>query len=206
MSRVLVCGMYRSGTTFIHEMLKQVVSKVDANYELKKPHLGWGRRLKPLEDDILIYCYRDVRDIIVSYCQSRKFTYDSFKIHANNPQSLIYKLIDLDDRVRSHPTNKLTLRYETDIFGKELEVLNKITNLIGIDGRYNLEVSNNFKIEKIKKITDKIEKFKHSVSNWWPNHVTDGKSGKWKDYFTNELDWIENDDKVKSWLIKNNYE
>ena len=94
----------------------------------------------------------------------------------------------------------------TDIFGKELEVLNKITNLIGIDSRYNLEVSNNFKIEKIKKITDKIEKFKHSVSNWWPNHVTDGKSGKWKDYFTNELDWIENDDKVKSWLIKNNYE
>ena len=48
--------------------------------------------------------------------------------------------------------------------------------------------------------------FEHSVSNWWPNHVTDGKSGKWKDYFTNELDWIENDDKVKSWLIKNNYE
>lgn len=204
MSKNLIycCGMYRSGTTLIYNILKQAQKEK----MIKKVHQDWLDH-KHFEDTS-VYSYRDVRDVIASFCYRDKMNFNSFNIHRRNAINFCRWMIEYDYKFKEfsnkNPARTLIFRYESDIVNDNIILYEKITNFFGIS-TFPENLKEKFKFEKIKKHTDSIKKHEPETE-FWPNHLNDGSTEKFKKIFSHdEINLFYDDPIIHQWLKENNY-
>ena len=211
MKKLHACGFYRSGTTFVYNVLLLAKERFNLNYEIaEKTHYHWVERVS--KEDISIYPYRNILNSCASYFRfhlvNESITHigngeylqvydknspkrgfqESFNVNTIFDFCLVMDKLVNEKIKEGH--NVLKIKYETDIFAdctigikKILDCLN--VNYSQIDINF-IESYLNFKT--IKKEVNKLpKKFKMIKEQFWSNHIYDGVSD-YKEYFT-EFDW-----------------
>lgn len=175
MNKIIVCSMYRSGGTLLFNILKEVVAKNNLPFSVGKRHLNWNDNKKKWigvdevfeEDSMLFYSYRNVDDVVTSYCKRERITNENdFKKLVGGKSEEQFKewILDQDRRVKPYA---ISFCYETEIDGKELELQNKIEDI------FNVERSNESKFlrSELKKFTDCLTSLDNETQ-FWPNHIS----------------------------------
>ena len=212
MRKLYACGMYRSGSTFIYNLLRLIIKK----YNLEEYGIGRKKHESWLEDvtaeDFSIYSYRDVRNVCASWI---KFNKNNFKIKDNGKgysqqmfngewqiftiNNFIGYLIEYDEKITKHAKknnlNVLNLCYEKDIFIDNKIAIVKILEFLNIEYT-DKDVEwfyNKLNVNVIKERCESIFKGTHEFeTKLWYKHINDGISDH-KTYFTNgELDNLDN--------------
>jgi len=213
---VCCCGNYRSGSTLIYLIARHLIDYSGcADYMIEKIHEDWPQLLMRPERSILLYSYRDVRDVMASFSQMRSSDFDTFEDRTGkgprrNVVEFIKFMIRYDINVKRYcnqfPAHTLIFKYETDIIGKTCQLVEKIREfLLMPDDRWSKEIAQNLSFENVKGYTDAL--VKHDiVSDLHPNHLTDGKTEKYKEVFTeDQINQINGDEEIAGWLIENGY-
>jgi hypothetical protein len=201
--KIYCAGMYRSGTTLIYNFLKfcgctRIVKVHDCSF---------------MDSEInAIYCYRDVRDIIASFCIKEQCTFDNF--HVRNlkgvgPIELAERMVMMDRKVMDHAghgrDDLITMRYELDIVSPHWGLLVPIVSaFVGAKIDYE-EAMGRFNLSTIKQHTDSLAKW-DPHTHWHPRHVHDGKPGKYKMFTAEQIDQFNQSELIRSWLEDNGYE
>ncbi|GAG21799.1 unnamed protein product [marine sediment metagenome] len=210
--------MYRSGSTFLYNMVKELKKYHNKQeWKLHKVHEGWLSWLGPNElgedrpkgtQDVSIYSYRDVRDVIASFCYRDNMNFETFSIHGRKAIPFIEWIIDYDQKIKNliQCYSILNLKYEDCILGNPISTYNAVSGVLGVSQLYNIELSEQLCLEKQK---EKIQGLKDADTNtlYWPNHIKDGRSNKYKDIFTDEeIKLINSNQYIKNYLKNNGYE
>ena len=213
---VCCCGNYRSGSTLIHLIARNLIQYWGcSDYMIRKIHEDWPNVLTRPERNILLYSYRDVRDVMASFCQMQHCDFDTFedktgKGPKRNVVEFIKFMIKYDTNVKRYcnafPAHTLIFKYETDIKEKTYQLVEKIRQFLLIpDNRWSKETAQNLSFQNVKGYTDSLAKH-DEASNLHPNHLTDGKTEKYKEVFTeDQINQINGDEEIAGWLIKNGY-
>ena len=223
--------MYRSGSTFLYNMVRELKKHHNKQeWKLHKVHEGWSDIPKGSQD-VSIYSYRDVRDVIASFCYKYNMNFETFLIHERKTIPFIKWIIDYDQKIKSICANNvslyknvsssitksglqvvfpiyriLNLKYEDCILGNPISTYNAVSGFLGVSQLYNIELSEQLCLERQKK---KIQNLKqHDVeTEYWPNHIKDGKANKYKNIFTDEeIKLINSNQYIKNYLKNNGYE
>ena len=211
---ICCCGNYRSGSTLIYMIASNLLKAAGCqNYELTKLHEQWMLS-KKTNNDIFIYSYRDVRDVMASFCQKDKCDFNTFRDHSGGERhdvvEFIKFMIRYDESVRhfhhEKPNHCLILRYETEIIGKTYELVEKIRKFISIpDNVWSAKIAEKFSFEKNKEFAVNLSEL-DQTTKLHPNHLKDGKIAKYNEVFKKEeIDQMNGDPKISNWLIKNGY-
>tara|TARA_R110000751_G_scaffold42691_3_gene98942 strand:- start:506 stop:1075 length:570 start_codon:yes stop_codon:yes gene_type:complete len=175
-------------------------------WELHKVHEGWSDIPKGSQD-VSIYSYRDVRDVIASFCYKYNMNFETFLIHERKTIPFIKWIIDYDQKIKSMCANNVSLyKYEDCILGNPISTYNAVSGFLGVSQLYNIELSEQLCLERQKK---KIQNLKqHDVeTKYWPNHIKDGKANKYKNILTDyEIKLINSNQYIKNYLKNNGYE
>ena len=171
--KIIVCSMYRSGGTLLFNILKEIVEKNKLSFIVQKRHTNWTNTEKKWVgpggyegNELLFYSYRDVDDVIFSYCKREKITdEEGFKKLTNNSKEGFKKWITDQDKLVS--PHAICFSYEREINNREIELQNKLEKL------FNVPISNktNFLRSEVKKFTDSLERV-DIKTGFWPNHVS----------------------------------
>jgi len=194
--------MYRSGSTFTFNLCNRLHKEYkDQVPKPHKIHEKWSVRSKP--DDLLIYSYRDIRVSAASLMRKKNLDINSFaQFYKGGLISWLEMLVDYDNAVKNSHNKKLILRYEQDI----VTLKNAITKTSKF---FNINLSNSklkdlatvFSLQNTKIFVDALNK--HDVhTQYHPNHISVDKTD-YRDYFDSSI--YSNNDKIKDWLVKNNY-
>tara|TARA_Y100001938_G_C8063762_1_gene418923 strand:- start:362 stop:1021 length:660 start_codon:yes stop_codon:yes gene_type:complete len=208
------CGNYRSGSTLIYRIIKNLIKETGSEsfYKTTKVHQDWMEKFN--EEDLSIYSYRDVRDAMASFCYKDKVNFETFRDHTGagrNVIEFIKWMIDYDDFIKKYeqerPGNVIIFKYEDDIIGKTFQVVESIRKfLLILDDRHSQSIAEKLSFENAKKISDTLVQHDQSTQ-LHPNHLKDGKPQKYKEAFSKEqIEKINNDEKISAWLNKNGYE
>lgn len=228
---VVTCaGMYRSASTLSYNIAKTIIEKAGLGYPLAYPGVEdinkkeiiiskcheidpkWGvYDEKYWRQFYCIYTFRDIRDVMASFCIWRNMTLKDFDFQGNTARSMITWLLDMDDRWRSME-KLLLLKYKDHVpYGKrEIGILAyKISSFLKIDvsAQNYSEIADRFNIDSMKQISDNLlEGDKTTLLN--PNHIKDGKPGKWKTQFTEEekQEYFFSNNRLMEWLSKYKFE
>lgn len=195
--------MYRSGSTFIFNLLKHIVKHYKLNYSVRKHHEEWLSIVKP--EDISVYTYRDVRFACASMMRKNNLTVDNFnEFRGYTIDDFICKLINHDNTVKQTTNNLLKLKYETDILNIDRCVVKVLLFLnLQLDNDFIQFCINKLDLNTIKTVTDNLLNHQPETE-WWPNHV----STEYTDYKTyfNMSDLTTNTyELLTQWLTVNNY-
>lgn len=203
---IAVCGMPRSGSTLMFNIIKKVIEtknnktdtftrndkqyKILLKYEIsslvKKVHSYspfLARRIKKRKT-IGFFTHRDIRDIVVSEQQ---------KGVVENPDSWKYKM-----RLRSIVNNALLYAKGPNMYivsyeklkNKPGEVIKKVS--YALDATLSQEEIDQIKealsIKNVKNELKQIpeEKRRNFSNQLHKNHIADGKTGKWKKYLSKQ--------------------
>ena len=201
--KVNVYGMYRSGSSFIYNVVKEFTD------DITKLHGA------DIDDTLTIYSYRDVRNACASIIRMNNMTYDKHgdfidksicKVSGErfNISEFINELIDYDNKLDDY--NILKIRYEDDILNDNKKAITKILDYISVPYDIDLvnKISDKLDINKQKIIVDNIKTVYDDESKYFKNHIGNGKTN-YKDYFT--IDDLSFSVKIKlvNWLTKRNY-
>ena len=192
MLNIIISSMYRAGSTLCYNI---VSDSLEAHHDVKKSLTSDGCEVNGVgihkhhqetpsilkSNDTVIYLYRDILDTLVSYCQRKNTNFSTFNLHGWDAIEYINIMIKLDNEMKSYPIKKLDLCYEETILDVK-GLCKKLESFLEIQIPY----SNSYEINNVKSITSNLDK--HNLeTNYHPNHVKDGKIGKWKS-FINEND------------------
>ena len=222
-NKIIVCGMYRSGSTLLFNILKYLCNELDIlNLGAKtltthKVHLDWTNPTMPQKwafikescepENLVIYSRRDVRDVICSYIEREKCTLGDFRHAGKDYIKFLEWVVKNDELINKESvrnSNIKILRYENDIKGDENLpfLIDKILLYFKITSpRKNLELEQ-FKFLTTKNKCDMLDGLE-GASQYWPNHLTDGSIGKYNTLLTKEeLNSISNNKILKKWINK----
>lgn len=204
---VYPCGNYRSASTGVRHLVnKMVKNHHNINVNNDYPH---QKCLEIELDDngIIIYTYRDVRNVISSFIKKSEDTvpgnsfgsYSKLKILHETPINFLLKYyIKTDNIIKEkalqNPKNYIIFRYETDIINNMEFVLEKLSNKLGITTNYDI----------LKKPLVTIEGFKNDIN--WSNHISDGNSDFKKLLNEDQVKELESNNEINEWLQRNGYE
>lgn len=196
------CGMYRSGSTLTYMICQKLIDYNSLNGSLfvdKRHHTI-------IPDSNSIYSYRDVRDVIASFIQKYKFSFNDFKIEEKKVFEFIDWIIEFDNKIRISSTNKLILRYES--FVDDLpSLINEISMFLNLKPDFNEKISQEVSFDKLHALTNNPSFKKDWKTQLWPRHLKDGKIKKYKEILTeSQLQQIYQKTKAKNWLEENKYE
>ena len=180
-----------------------------------KIHEDWPKLLLRPERSIMLYSYRDVRDVMASFCQKDHSDFDTFKDRTGkgprrNVVEFIKFMIEYDNNIKRYcnqfPDHTLIFKYETDIIGKTYQLVEKIREFLLIsDDRWSKEIAQNLSFENVKRYAHALDEYE-PASALHPNHVGDGKTEKYKEVFTeDQINQINSDETIAGWLIENGY-
>jgi|GEM_PF-1860445 len=202
---IVVCGMARSGSTLLFNIIKEMVNfhyrKIDPyfiddseysnllNHEIslfiKKNHrysFSLQRRLKK-KLTFGFFTHRDIRDVVVSLMQNGRIT-DFNKWSADGR---LRKIVN-DALLYARTGNVMMIEYE-DLLNNKLKVIDIIAdnlklNLFPEEEQSIVEKTDLVSTKKLlsAKETDTIDLANHLHKN----HISDGKVGKWKEILTKE--------------------
>ena len=211
---VWCCGNYRSGSTLIYRIITNLIKETGSEsfYKTTKVHQDWMEKFN--EEDLSVYSYRDVRDVMASFFYRDKVDFNTFRDHTGAGRNVIQFMkwmIDYDDFIKKYeqerPGNIIIFKYEDDIIGKNFQVVESIRNfLLILDDRCSQPIAEKLSFKNSKKISDTLLQHDQQTQ-LHPNHLKDGKPDKYKEAFTEEqLKQINQDEKICQWLTKNGYE
>ncbi len=210
---VWCCGNYRSGSTLIYRIITNLIKETGSEsfYKTTKVHQDWMEKFN--EEDLSVYSYRDVRDVMASFFYRDKVDFNTFRDHTGAGRNVIQFMkwmIDYDDFIKKYeqerPGNVIIFKYEDDIIGKTFQVVESIRKfLLILDDRRSQPIAEKLSFENTKRISDTLIQHDQSTQ-LHPNHLKDGKPDKYKEAFTEEqLKQINQDEKICQWLTKNGY-
>ena len=184
-TNIYCCGMYRSGSTVIYNILQKLIEHHNLQVQLYKVHQEWNRdRVDP---SFSIYSYRDIRDVCISFMQKDKMTFESFKIHNWDIVEFCKKMINYDQLVKHYKKDDakvLILKYEEDVIGNDVVPLCiKISDFLELPNTTCCDIGKQFSLKVVKKYCDTLKTLDRK-SGFWPGHAHDGKSGKYKEILT----------------------
>jgi LPS sulfotransferase NodH len=203
---IIVCGMQRSGSTLlfniINEVLKENNSHIDTFFEeeikykkllaserstlVKKNHTYLplvAKRIKKGQT-IGFFTHRDIRDVIVSSIQ--KGWLNSIDEWISN---LRIKYMINNSILYAKTPNMHIVSYE-QLMGSKTEVIINVANKLGIslsqEAIEKIEKNTSMNIVK-KKLQEIPEGMKLEYSDQLhKNHIADGKIGKWRNHLSEE--------------------
>jgi len=204
-------GVYRSGSTLIYNLLWHILRKKHFTVkEVYKLHYGQWLNKTNLMEDISFCTIRDVRDSAASMLRKTNVHFSELKKKKNvTIDEFILRNIKHGNKIKKHKEEGAEiyfLRYEVDIL-KPSNAARSICDVFEVElsDKEANEIDNLFSIESQKKIVDKlIENKSCGTTQYWPNHIGDGRTS-YKDYFSyNDLkeDTLE---VLEQWLNENNY-
>jgi len=203
---IVVCGIPRSGSTLLYKLIEEIIITEirnneiyfasdkeyldalnnDFSYTLKKNHIYSPLLVKRIKSQksIGFFTHRDLRDVVVSFMQSGWL--QDFDEYIRSEK---LKRISYDAILYAKTRNIVCIRYE-DLMNQTSLIMNKICNRLNI----KLDVKDiNYIIDKysINKVKEMAKKKEGNIkmgkgADFHPNHVSDGKSGKWRKYLTEE--------------------
>lgn len=188
-------GIYRSGTTLVYNIVRKIIETISSplyrtdmgcmnkTYKIHKKHEDavLGRNtIKPSEKTI--YSYRDLRDVVASFCIKRNMNINNFNINGQKVIRFIECMIKYDKAMMKR-NNILVLRYEKDIMDIK-SLIPKIVNFLNVKINIDDTFINCFTIESIKKHIENIKTPFDRDTLFWQKHISDAKIGKWQNYFT----------------------
>jgi hypothetical protein len=226
---VISCvGMYRSGSTLTFNIVNTIVKNgglgtylaypdirhlsskeivvckyhdVDPKWDISKNE-HWKKCLN-------IYTFRDIRDVLSSFCVWYDMGLDNFNFQGNNAAQMIDWLIKLDKKWKS--SAGLILKYDDYHPYDEKSVLkltNKIINYIDIHPPKETinEICEKYTFKSCKDVADQLlEGDKTTLLN--PRHLADGKIGKWRTFFSleDQNKYFDFNDNLNVWLGENGF-
>jgi len=170
-----VCGMFRSGTTLMYNVLHYLKNNCNANIEIiHKKHVTQQ------SDCNLIYSHRDIRDVMASMCQLCRSYPQDFDSHQKNFKDFIDFLIEIDGNNCQHNALILNLKYEVYIYNFDflLKELNKKIKFDLTDELIN-KIEKEFNIKKTYDYTKRLLEA-DPITQYWASHIHDGIIEKWK--------------------------
>lgn len=195
---ILSAGMHRSGSTWLFNALRHIIESENPGswfasitdtppdiknavvkiHAINKNYIKWA--------DYIFYSYRDIRDVEASFMRRRGETQTKKWLHEEISGWVEY-------------TNKADLVIEYNrIINEPEKVIAEIGKIVGI--KPNIEMI----LKELFKMRNKKLKNTDPVTLMRVNHITDGRSGIYKQDLDPEyLKWIE--DKYGWWLIGNGY-
>lgn len=207
--KIHICGMRRSGSTLLYNIVHGLRRYHTKGWRIRKMHQTWMNRFRrrPKINDKSIYSYRDVRDVAASYCYKYNMNFDNFQVEGKCIMEFLEWIIEYDKFIKCRNwKNILYLKYEDSIIGDIVSTYNKISDFLGVSNDYNTELRNELCIDKQKAFTDNLTSL-DKKTNFWPNHIKDGKQNKYRDVFTDEqIELINNNKSVSVYLRANGYE
>ena len=220
-NKIIICGMYRSGSTLLFNIVKHLCKEFNVlNFSGKpltthKVHLDWTnnsvfRKWAYIEkswdpNNLVIYSRRDVRDVICSYFQREKCSLENFQHAGKNYIDFLCWIVKNDwliDAAAKSTSNIKILSYEKEINGDSNLMLlaSKIISLFNVNQTLKHTDLTSFQFMSSKNKTDILSKM-DGLTQYWPNHLNDGKIGKYKNILNNkQLSSIENDKTIKRWI------
>ncbi len=225
-SKIFICGMYRSGSTLQMNLIKKIVwahsirDRFGNKIPAKKVHLDWSNANIPkrwvftkrgmTSKDFAIYSRRDIRDVIVSYCQRDKVNINDFIHNGKNYIDFLEWVVENDNLISEEALSNKSIKilnYEKDICGDDnlYKLYKTLAGYFGVFDFFSEEIVERFKFDFVKKHTSSLKKLNES-NLYWPNHLADGKVGKYKSFMSEEnLNEILSKPILKDWLIKHEY-
>lgn len=198
---IFISGMYRSGSTFTYNLVKGLKGRHEkTEWNIHKVHHDWLHKPKG-PSDLSIYTYRDIRDVIVSFCQLYSFSFSTFSVHGRSAIPFMHWAIDFHNEIMSqHNPNILILRYEDCVMGNPMETYDIISDFLSVPRDHNKDLQPTLDLTLQKKATDQQKGLDQSTL-YWPNHINDGAHEKYQNFFSpSELDLIHNDSKIQNYL------
>lgn len=174
--KILCNGMIRSASTWLHNVTRYIIYEVenendvlcgwcdDINISSNKKHIickhhGINEELFK-NFDIILYSYRDVRDVLSSAFRMWEETPS-----INAAQMIIYECNILKKRA------DYSMKYEDMLRDKE-KIVTEISKTLGIN---NININNVIeKVEQIPKNNNSTERY-DKESLYHKNHITDGR-------------------------------
>lgn len=205
---IYVNGLYRSGTTVIYNLMKEL-GPVIGDKGLNKIHESW-LNIGYSSNNSSVYSYRDLRYLTASLMRMTGSDENSFfnvigvrGLKARTMDQWFEFLVEWDRRVKERQVEYkvLVLRYETDIIAFE-NGISKILNFYNITGnsvinqfaeKYNIKNSYNF--------TSKLHKH-DQISQYHQNHISLEKT-HFRDYLSEQS--LDNT-VLNDWLVEHGYE
>lgn len=197
----LVCGMERSGSTFVYQVLKRL------DLDVTKSHSFTQERT----ESVKIYTYRDPRDVICSYARTvLKSEIEAGEIDKSIPgvpredlRCAIYRLFyrpnarQLDYRLflweASHGAPIVFIKYEDYFLGNERKLVEGLCTFISqfqdVDSsRDNIDrILRECSIESNQKRSEKLKDFSECDDEGvHGGHISSGGTSTWRD----EFDWV----------------
>tara|TARA_Y100000004_G_scaffold169446_1_gene203710 strand:+ start:8097 stop:8798 length:702 start_codon:yes stop_codon:yes gene_type:complete len=224
--KVVVCGMYRSGTTLQWNLLKQIFrmhsirDRFERPMQVVKVHLDWTNLKIPKKwvfiergmtsKNFVIYSRRDIRDVIVSFCQRKKVNLNDFRHNYENYIGFLKWIVENDNLISKEALSNKNIKifsYEKNILGDDnlYELYKTFAGYFGVFDFFNEDFLVKFKFDNVKKYTSSLKEHE-SKTEYWPDHLNDGKVGKYKSHINNdELQEILSEPILKDWLVKHKY-
>jgi hypothetical protein len=210
----IICGgMYRSGTTLVYNLIIEIIKKhtgspgsiiptgtrID-NFYVHKYHQETPDFLNS-EDALVIYSYRNVLDCLVSFFQKYNKQYNNFQLQGRDSIQFIDWMIELDFKMLSSTADYLEISYEKEISNVIL-LCEKLKNFLNLYVEIDVE---KYLFDNLKRKIDSLRTVDRE-SNFWPNHLNDGKVGKFKEFLTREqMEQIYKLTDYQQWAIRRDF-
>jgi hypothetical protein len=222
-NKIIVCGMYRSGSTLLFNIIKylckefNILNSSEKLLTTHKVHLDWTNQSIPQKwafiksscepDNLVIYSRRDIRDVICSYFKREQCSLEDFSHGGRDYMNFLKWVVNNDSLIDEESERNINIKilsYEHDIQGDEKlsPLINKtLSYFCTQDSSKDLNLDQ-FKFLTTKRRSDSLSKLDGSTQ-YWPNHLGDGKVCKYNSLLTkHQLNSIENDQILKPWINK----
>lgn len=206
---IYINGLYRSGSTVIYNIVRQLIVEGLVKDNVVKHHEHW-LGIPIFHSDLNIYSYRDVRNCTASFMRKRGWTEHNFQhpsIRTKTAKEFMCFLVRTDravkNRVEKEHLSIYELRYEEDIINIELgikKILSSLNLLLPKDVVDILIECHN--IHAVKKFVDTLTVREDRRTQFHPNHISLDKTD-YKNWLSEES-W--NDPDILSWLEERGYE
>lgn len=209
MKNIVVGGLYRSGSTWLFNLLRMMAKRNEINFESEYnddyTHSKLDKRITIIkshnpssnfiheikEHDFLYFClYRNPLDVISSMILQ-------FSMPFNVAESLVKKSCD-NIILNKNYIDMHFLRYEDCVIGN-IDTIKTINQMLGgcLDEQFLYKLHAELSKSSVAKLVENIEDFTifeedgfmsmHEKSTLWhPNHIGDGRVAKYKNLLSEE--------------------
>lgn len=208
---IYINGMYRSGSTVLYNIAKQLCQEQEVTNNIEKIHETWLKK-NVKQHTLHIYSYRDIRTVTASLMRKRGWEEHDFPHEAlrgnRDAKAFMRFLIATDvatrNRMRDAGLKHCILRYEKDIKNlrqgitklvKFLELSQSPDFIDMIYNAHNIKRVNNYITKNIK------EPGEDPGTMYYSNHIS-LEHTDWRDWIS-EDSW--QDSIILDWLVLNGY-
>jgi hypothetical protein len=208
---IYINGMYRSGSTVLYNIAKQLCQEQEVTNNIQKIHEAWLKK-NVKQHTLHIYSYRDIRAVTASLMRKRGWEEHNFPHEAlrgnRDAKAFMRFLVATDvatrNKMRDAGLKHCILRYEEDVKDLRRGIL-KIAKFLELSQSPDF-IDMIYDAHNIKRVNDYITKNVKEPGEdpgtmYHPNHVSLERTD-WRDWIS-EDSW--QDSIILDWLVLNGY-